>query len=204
MKSYPLAPNGIFLTVQGEGALIGVPMIFVRLAGCSVGCPECDTDYSVFDKRTAKEIAWQCEVVKGTTCAEWVWLTGGEPTDHELTDLIEALHKAGFKAALATAGQNYVPGKQCKVHVDWLSVSPHNLDKWTLYTGDELKFVAGLNGLKLSDALDATYKKPIYFGHKYVAPCDGKPETLQECLAFVNNNRGWKLACQAHKQWGVA
>lgn len=29
---YPIAPNGIFWTLQGEGALLGVPMRFVRLA----------------------------------------------------------------------------------------------------------------------------------------------------------------------------
>jgi organic radical activating enzyme len=41
----PIAPNGIFRTIQGEGALMGVPMIFVRLAGCSIGWDVMGADY---------------------------------------------------------------------------------------------------------------------------------------------------------------
>lgn len=33
-------------------------------------------------------------------------------------------------------------------------------------------------------------------------PCDGKSETIAECVEFVNANRGWWLGVQAHKQWG--
>ena len=42
---YPLASNPIFWTIQGEAHLRGFQMCFVRLAGCSVGCEHCDTDY---------------------------------------------------------------------------------------------------------------------------------------------------------------
>lgn len=42
---YPLSLNPIFWTIQGEAHLRGFQMCFVRLAGCSVGCEHCDTDY---------------------------------------------------------------------------------------------------------------------------------------------------------------
>src|SRR5713226_6178734 len=35
-----------FYSIQGEGATAGLPAIFVRLQGCSVGCGWCDTKYS--------------------------------------------------------------------------------------------------------------------------------------------------------------
>ena len=36
----------MFETIQGEGAHTGVPSIFVRLQGCPVGCPWCDTKHT--------------------------------------------------------------------------------------------------------------------------------------------------------------
>ena len=38
--------NEMFETIQGEGAHTGVPSIFVRLQGCPVGCPWCDTKHT--------------------------------------------------------------------------------------------------------------------------------------------------------------
>ena len=36
----------IFSTIQGEGPFAGVPAVFVRLFGCNLQCPMCDTDYT--------------------------------------------------------------------------------------------------------------------------------------------------------------
>ena len=36
----------VFYSIQGEGATAGVPAVFARLQGCSVGCEWCDTKYS--------------------------------------------------------------------------------------------------------------------------------------------------------------
>ena len=37
MSKFNLVHDGIFQTIQGEGDLVGIPTVFVRLAGCSVG-----------------------------------------------------------------------------------------------------------------------------------------------------------------------
>ena len=71
----PLAPQGVFRTIQGEGVLLGVPMVFVRLAGCSVGCPECDTDYSIAERATVEEIARRA--IDADPSLAWAWITGG-------------------------------------------------------------------------------------------------------------------------------
>ena len=44
MMLYPI--NEIFQTIQGEGVFTGLPAIFVRLQGCPVGCPWCDTRHT--------------------------------------------------------------------------------------------------------------------------------------------------------------
>ena len=62
-KLYPLSPNPIFWTIQGEGHLRGFQMCFIRLAGCSIGCANCDTDYSVESRARADDIAEQANLL---------------------------------------------------------------------------------------------------------------------------------------------
>lgn len=203
-KSYPLAPNGIVLTVQGEGALLGEPMVFVRLAGCSIGCPGCDTDYSVRERLDARQIASRVAAVMPRG-VRWIWLTGGEPTDHELAPLIEELRRLGpfIQIALATAGHRTVAARYQNYGVDWLSVSPHNPSEWVQKEGEELKLVPGLNGFHLRDFAPVVFGRLLAFAHKYVSPCDGRPETVRECMAWVMEHPEWKMNVQAHKQWGI-
>jgi 7-carboxy-7-deazaguanine synthase len=192
---YPLAKHGVFWTLQGEGALLGEPMCFVRLAGCSVGCKECDTDYKVFRRVSLEDLVAEIRaaVPDGFT-RPWVWLTGGEPTDHNLSPLVEALKSEGFAVALATAGVRAVPSSP---RVDWVSVSPHS-DKVVQRHGHEVKVVPGLNGLSWG------YVEEIgrwSFAYKFIQPLHGSD--VNECIDFVQNNPGWKLSPQAHKQWGI-
>lgn len=191
-SSYLLSAPGIFRTIQGEGAMIGEPMTFIRLAGCSVGCPLCDTDYRVTSRATAAEISAGVALI--TPPKTWVWITGGEPTDHDLGPLLTAL--GGFRVALATSGIRPVAHRP-----DWLSVSPHDPGRWAQRSGDELKIIPGLNGFGLAD-----FASPISgakFAHRYAFPCWGLADSVAECAAWVEGNPGWRLGVQAHKHWGL-
>lgn len=192
----PIAPNGVFVTVQGEGALLGVPMVFVRLAGCSVGCPECDTDYRVDRRLTAREIVREVASVLPTSGAvEWVWITGGEPTDHDVEELAAEFRRLlPLKLALCTAGVRSVAYGV----FDWLSVSPHDPERWEQRQGQEVKLVAGLNRLRLDDF--ARFKFDL-FPHRFVAPAWGRYDAVEECRAWVMNHPGWRMTTQAHKSW---
>lgn len=193
---YSLAKNGIFRTVQGEGALLGVPMTFIRLAGCSIGCPLCDTDYKVNSKMTATQIA---RTAKGMSpFFSWVWITGGEPTDHKLGDLVRELHDYSLQVAVATAGHKPF---DMNMPVSFLSVSPHDPSKWEQKWGTELKLVPGLNGFHLKDFNDKL--QGCRFDHKYAQPCDGLPGTVEECFRWVESHEGWRMTVQAHKQWNM-
>lgn len=193
--NYPLASQAVFRTIQGEGALLGVPMTFVRLAGCSVGCAHCDTDYKVSRRMELRELVR--EVCGLTAIGGWVWLTGGEPTDHDIAPLVDALSGAGLKVALATSGHRPLPSRFFGP-VSWLSVSPHDPMKWVQKLGDELKVVPGLNGeFRIRDfARDGGR-----FTHRFVQPCDGKPETVQECVEWVEAHPNWRMTVQSHKLW---
>lgn len=201
----PLAPNGIFRTIQGEGDMLGLPMVFVRLAGCSVGCALCDTDYRVAERCDEKQIRERVDSLfaeRPAILRKWVWVTGGEPTDHEwLWGLTEHLKSVGYCVAVATAGHKRCPETWERTGPTWLSVSPHDPSKWVQFSGAELKVVPGLNGFSLADF---NLSRPLYFGKKFVQPCAGIPETVAECQRFVEDNPGWLMTVQAHKQWGVA
>lgn len=204
-KTIPLAPQGVFRTIQGEGVMLGVPMIFVRLAGCSVGCAECDTDYRVASRVTGEQLR---DLISRHLygSAEWVWVTGGEPTDHDLTPVLSAVRSLGLKAALATAGTRQVTSGFVAGGWDFLSVSPHRLDaSWVQRSGDQLNIVPGLNGLRLSDldGVDLSWFPP---GRRFVTPNadrEGRPTNLKECVEYVTCRPGWRLNVQAHKLWGM-
>jgi 7-carboxy-7-deazaguanine synthase len=190
--TYAMAPRPVYWSVQGEGAMSGTPMVFVRLAGCSIGCPLCDTDYRVAFKWGLGEI--EDAVKRERNQAAWAWVTGGEPTDRELGPLLAMLRRLGLKVALATAGHRIVP-----TAVDWLSVSPHDPEAWCQMRGEELKLVPGLNGHRLEAF--AAKANSARFACRYVVPCDGDAVSASECLDFLKRNQGWRLGAQAHKQW---
>lgn len=214
---YALAPNPVWWALQGEGHLRGFQMAFVRVAGCSVGCAECDTDYSVKSKADAADIVdMVIEILPDRLLAEydrhgwaqgtWVWITGGNPADFDMRQLLAAFERHGFSTAVAVSGcKRFVP--PC----NWLSVSSHTLELTQRY-GNELKVVDGLNGLSLDEWYEANPDSTTDFMYRYVQPLwvgDAQTghedrESLNRCLAFLKDHPNWSLSRQDHKHWGVA
>lgn len=202
---YPLARDGVFMTLQGEGLLLGKPTVFVRLAGCPVGCEFCDTDYAVTgDRADAAEIA-QRAVVAASPAARWAWVTGGEPAVHDLAPLYAALRRAGFRVALATSGVREIgPMGSAAGGPDFVSVSPHRLDEsWLVRRGDQVNVVPGLNGLTLA-GVEAADDRGDFAGFptRWVTPLYGSDPAA--VLAWVMRRPGWRVGIQAHRAWGVA
>lgn len=203
MTSYPLSPNPIFWTIQGEGHLRGFQMAFIRLAGCSVGCPECDTDYRVAERCDLTTIVTRALAVTPAGSRDrWVWITGGEPTDHDIKPLLKALRSAGYSTALATSGVRRVISP-----VDWLSVSPHG-NALTQRFGSEIKLVDGLGGMDLEQWHAANPDDSTDFMNRYVQPLtvdgvEGKT-SLSRCLEFLKTRPNWSLSRQDHRHWGVS
>ena len=86
-----------FFSIQGEGVTVGMPAVFIRLQGCSVGCSWCDTKYS-WDPAGGHQVTLEAliEDVRAFPCRRAV-VTGGEPLESSLfTPLVEALNACGF------------------------------------------------------------------------------------------------------------
>ena len=56
--SETLVVNEIYLSVQGESTLAGLPCVFIRLTACNLRCSYCDTAYAFTEgkKQTLPEI----------------------------------------------------------------------------------------------------------------------------------------------------
>lgn len=114
-----------FYSWQGEGVHAGRAAFFIRLLGCPIRCPWCDSagtwhpDFvpKEMDRRTVEELVAQTKATR----AEFVVITGGEPAIHDLTPLTTALRAEEIPVHLETSGAFPLRG-----NFDWVTVSP----KW--------------------------------------------------------------------------
>jgi 7-carboxy-7-deazaguanine synthase len=196
---YPVA--NLFSSIQGEGHFVGYPMVFIRLAGCSVtGChirKECDeAPWKMRSWSTADELAdWAARMGPGGIAC----ITGGEPTDHDLVPLVDRLRGKGLRVHMETSGVRAIEGAP----IDWLTVSPKTAD-YQQRTGSVLKVVVRPEwSLRNVLALD----EGTTFFHRYLQPltaADGS-NNLSQVIAMVRALPGarWALSTQAHRVWNV-
>lgn len=111
MTQTTIRVNEIFgPTIQGEGALIGQPTVFVRTGGCDYRCSWCDTLHAVesayrddWHPMTAEAIMMQVEILSGGEPLT-ISLSGGNPAIQPLGYLIEIGKREGYRFALETQG----------------------------------------------------------------------------------------------------
>ena len=95
----------IFCSLQGESTFVGLPCVFVRLAGCNLDCRYCDTGYAHQDvdgeKVSIQEILDQVSSCK----IPLVELTGGEPLlQQETPELVRYLLDLDYTVLVETNG----------------------------------------------------------------------------------------------------
>ncbi len=109
-----------FVSLQGEGSLVGVPSSFVRVSGCNLRCAWCDSPNTSWapsgGPMSLDELVAFC-----AAGPRHVVLTGGEPLLFPaLADLSRRLRAAGHHITVETAGTVWQDDLAC----DLLSVSP--------------------------------------------------------------------------------
>lgn len=197
--------NEIFYSLQGEGHHTGYPSVFIRFAGCNLKCPFCDTRHEegIFMDDDAIVRA-----VKLYT-AEWIVITGGEPSLAIDSDFIHLLKRAtGKKVAIETNGTHLLPGG-----IDWVTVSPkHGIcgleseesGRVVVEHADEIKVVDVGQELEPYFSLPCRGKKTLM----YLQPCyvDDPEEREANRLRTVRRvlaDPRWTLSVQLHRFLGI-
>jgi 7-cyano-7-deazaguanosine (preQ0) biosynthesis protein QueE len=215
-------------TLQGEGPALGVPAVFLRLAGCNLACVWCDTPYSWdwtrFDKgaevhrMTTAEVA--AEVMAHTPIGPnpLVVVSGGEPMLQQPA-LAALFSESGsdvgplFRVHIETAGTK-APIPEWERLVEQFVVSPklahsgNPLDK--RYVPDALrrlndtgkaawKFVVQ-DVQQLDEVADFVANNYLH-GLVYIMPEGATPERLAEtgpAIADAVIARGWQFTPRLH------
>jgi len=209
--------NELFATIQGEGHWTGTPSTFVRLQGCEVGCPWCDTKHTwkASDRKRVDRDTMLAKTVSAPTWAQLdagqlaaevlalgqrhVVITGGEPCEQDIHELTVRLARQG-RVQIETSGTQLV-----NVDPDtWVTLSPKvdmpgqlTVKREALDRADEIKMpVASQRDIDVLETLLEERRRPLPL--VYLQPVSQDPAATELCIATCLA-RGWNLSLQTHK-----
>lgn len=213
--------HSIFPTIQGEGPFVGCRAIFVRLAGCNLQCPMCDTEYT--KGRQGLSVPVIVAMIRDLTypIPNLVVITGGEPLRQPIGELVLALLTVGFKVQIETNGTLFqeLPFDHPRLTIV-CSPKMHYVHPKMIDRISALKYVATVESLKESPdglptrALDhplhnkLLFRPPLHWpGEVYLQPVDEQDGKRNQANleAVVRSCRkfGYRLCLQIHKLIGV-
>lgn len=184
----------IFYSLQGEGAYSGCAAVFVRLAGCSMRCSFCDTDFRGGALQGIKEIIDNISVYPSRI----IVLTGGEPAEQNIPPLIKELAANGCLVHIETNGSIDfdVTGA---AHV---CVSPkREVSEEMLKKADALKLLVDVNGS--AGELERYFKYQNSKTQIYLQPLDNTKENTDLCVLLIKKYPFLRLSLQTHKMIGI-
>lgn len=221
VRLYPV--NEVFQTVQGEGSFTGTPATFIRMQGCDIGCPWCDTKHTwerraeerfplpvVASKTEVASRAWADATVEQLVAqaverftARHVVITGGEPCTYDLEPLTGALLARGLEVQVETSGTYPVR----VADGTFVTVSP----KVGMPGGREVlrDVVAACDELKLPIGRARDYERfadliDLVPGHAvvYLQPLSQSPAATRACVDLATAH-GHRVSVQVHKYLGL-
>ena len=212
--------NEIFYTLQGEGAHSGIPAVFVRLSGCNLRCPWCDTEFADYREMSADEVVAEvCSLYDlQNPRRKMVVLTGGEPSLQVDQPLIDALHKAGFYICIETNGTHPLPED-----IDWITCSPKETSlQHSAVSGQAPLALKRVNEVKVvftgtydpevwRSQLEAEHwmLQPLRFTGEWLIDHavdeweDDRNDNLDDTVRYILAHPFWRLSVQLHKIVGL-
>jgi 7-carboxy-7-deazaguanine synthase len=213
----------VFYTLQGEGPFAGVPAVFVRLAGCNLQCPDCDTDYTTGRRMIGPAaLTNEVEAKFPGISSHWpgprlVVITGGEPFRQEIGAFVRDLLRCGFRVQVETNGSLYlsdfpyagdvhlvVSPKVGVVHPDLRPYVKHLkyvVEAGRVHEQDKIP----LNVLGNNAMVAAPWKG--FKGTVWVQPSDQQNDECnkanREAAADACLTKGYRLSHQIHKEYDL-
>lgn len=226
LLSSNLQVHSIFYTIQGEGPFAGQPAVFVRLAGCNLQCPGCDTDYT--SKRNEMTPMSIVDCVLDSLHAPnhrnamsgipLVVITGGEPFRQNIAPLVRMLASRGYRVQIETNGTLYVEDLPWDSITVVCSPKAGKINARLLPRIDAYKYVLDYRSVDHDDglptlALDHTAAPRVARPPEgntrpvYLQPMDTMNEAdnainLHKCIASCMKH-GYTLQIQIHKIIGM-
>lgn len=219
--------HSVFNTIQGEGPFTGHAAVFIRLAGCNLQCPACDTDYTT-DRWNSTPFAVLQFVREMREPPSLVVITGGEPFRQNIHPLVELLLAEGYTVQIETNGTLPPPtigfAEMCSLDTNesnrcFVVCSPKagKVNPATAAVTCAYKYVMaqdsvaadGLPTLALDHSASPCVARPHkdFKGVIYLQPCDDKDDKINEAnlQACVNSvvMYPYVLQLQVHKIIGA-
>ncbi len=212
-----------FFTIQGEGPFAGTPAVFVRLAGCSILCPACDTDYTTnrvkVPIRTLVKQIYDAQPYPKQN--RLVVITGGEPFRQRCGRFVNDLVASGLQVQFETNGTLYDESMGLLWDTVSIVCSPKTgkLNEKLMPHIGSLKYILQAGKVDPDDGLPTdslmTGVRPCrpwegFKGTVYVQPLDEGPDAFErnqanQKAAVESCMRYNRLLClQTHKILGLA
>lgn len=221
-----LEVHHVFKTIQGEGPFAGTPAIFVRLAGCNLQCPWCDTDYTSRRGLVGpSDLLNACAALSDTT--KLIVITGGEPLRQGFAKFAKLALDAGWRVQVETNGTLYDPelphdherfAVVCspKTPVVHAKLVPHLAALKYVLDADNVDPEDGLPASTMGAAWRVFRPGPEFRGEVYVQPLDVSGNDSPVAFVTHTSNRrhteaavasairyGYRLCIQTHKLTGL-
>lgn len=207
MKTYLI--REMFYSLQGEGFWSGLPMTFIRFAGCNKECAFCDTVHTPHTLETAID---DFLTVFRLDRSPHICFTGGEPLLQLDGELLVRLQDRGFKIHLETNGSLTIPKINCFFSI---TISPkdiavnQNLIHQIATSGiADLKIIVDSKNQANSWCMMEEWGK-FNWRRRFLQPCTStNPNTTQAnqqlAVDWVKDKRGvWMLSLQTHKMINI-
>lgn len=220
------AVHSIFKTIQGEGPFSGEGAIFIRLEGCNLQCPFCDTDYTGGPRAqslSADELVAACNKLIGTDNMSLIVITGGEPFRQDLAALVKALMDSNLRVQIETNGTMAPSDAFKELFRDkygiGIVVSPkaHYVDDWIFNHAISFKYVLTAGQINSKDGLPTIAlgrkgqqiaRPPAWIAPIYIQPADmgddavANLHNIEACISSAQKF-GYRMQLQIHKYAGV-
>lgn len=219
-----LSVNNVFYTIQGEGMFAGNPAIFIRLSGCNLQCPACDTDYAYGTRWSVTQIGDSVKemTANSSTLKPIVVITGGEPFRQNILPLIKHLIlDLDMIVQVETNGTLFVDLGVMFIHPHFHIVCSPKAGKVNKQLARHIKAYKyvihadsvdpfdGLPILALDHSASPKVARPEndFKGIIYVQPIDvqDEQENKRHLKAAIDScmNHGYRLCLQLHKIIGM-
>ena len=202
----------IFFSFNGEGLEIGKPTVFVRLSGCNLECSWCDTKYANYNKIEMNTDEIVREIKNHSKFNKSVLITGGEPLQQDIKELVNELSKEKYHIGIETNGSIY---DEVLLKIDFISVDikPPSSNNETNAIPPFSKIVNAITKKDgqmkavISDKKDYEFVKKFVEENSFnvpliIQPCWGEISYKELCELYISNpinHDNARVLLQIHK-----